>query len=85
MSNRLKPAEVSTIRLLWERGWSRRRIVCELGLDRGTVRKYVQDWLSAASADPPEGCSPEPATEHLEVAAAKPATGCNFCRVKTNH
>lgn len=74
MSNRLKPVEVSTIRLLWERGWSRRRIARELGLDRGTVRKYVQGWLSAASADPPEGCSPKPATEHLEVAAAKPAS-----------
>lgn len=73
MSNRLKPVEVSTIRLLWERGWSRRRIARELGLDRGTVRKYVQGWLSATSADPPEGCSPKPATEHLEVAAAKPA------------
>ena len=74
MSNRLKPVEVSTIRLLWERGWSRRRIARELGLDRGTVRKYVQGWLSAASADPPEGCSPKPATEHLEVTAAKPAS-----------
>lgn len=71
MSNRLKPVEVNTIRMLWERGWSRRRIARELGLDRGTVRKYVRSW-QVASADPPGCCDPKPAAEQLEL-AAKPA------------
>ena len=39
--NQLKVNQQQTIVALHERGWSKRRIARELGLDRVTVRKYL--------------------------------------------
>jgi len=41
MANWLKVARVHAIRLLHQQGWSNRRIARELGIDRGTVNRYV--------------------------------------------
>jgi transposase-like protein len=40
--NQLKVNEQQAIVALAARGWSRRRIARELGIDRGTVRKYLE-------------------------------------------
>ena len=48
MTNRLKMAKINAIRTLHEQGWSGRRISRELGVDRETVRRYVQ----AADSNP---------------------------------
>jgi transposase len=42
MANHLKLAMVNTITTLKQNGWSIRRIARELGIDRGTVRRYVR-------------------------------------------
>lgn len=42
MANRLKMAEVQAIQGLLFRGWSRRRIARELGIDRETVARYAR-------------------------------------------
>ena len=39
--NQLKVKDQQTIRALYDRGWSKRRIARELGLDRLTVRRYL--------------------------------------------
>ena len=49
MANQLKMAQVHSILTLYERGWSFRRIGRELGIHRGTARRYVQ--LAEAGAD----------------------------------
>lgn len=41
MANRLKMATVDSILTLHERGWSRRRIAAELGVDRETVSRHI--------------------------------------------
>ena len=41
MANRIKMAAEQAIVLLWQRGWSYRRIARELGLHRETVRQHV--------------------------------------------
>ncbi len=66
MANTLKMAEVYAIYALLERGWSRRRIARELGVDRGTVTRYARLAAAAAGGAPPGaplGCGPpKPAT-----------------------
>lgn len=42
MSNELKMATLQSIRSLHEKRWSQRRIARELGIDRGTVSRYLQ-------------------------------------------
>ncbi|MBK8915394.1 MAG: helix-turn-helix domain-containing protein [Phycisphaerales bacterium] len=42
MANRLKMAKVHSIQTLHAAGWSQRRIARVLGVDRGTVARYVQ-------------------------------------------
>lgn len=60
MANRLKMAEVQFIQVLRSRGWSRRRIARELGIDRETVGRYIR-LAEAASipANPPPGSEDE--------------------------
>src|SRR5262249_37450446 len=62
MANRLRMAEVQAILSLFGRGWSRRRIARELGVDPETVNRYVRaHQAQAASQGRPEGCGPSPA------------------------
>jgi hypothetical protein len=60
----LKVNQQQSIIALHEQGWSRRRIARELGLDRGTVGKYLV--VNSKSATNPQTGSGE--------AASKPAT-----------
>jgi transposase len=55
MSNVLKVSLQATIQSLHERGWSRRRIAHELGIDRETVGRYLQLAKPAISTSGVEG------------------------------
>jgi transposase len=60
----LKVNQQQSIIALYERGWSRRRIARELGLDRGTVGKYLAGKSNPATPQTGSGeaSSPKPAT-----------------------
>jgi biotin operon repressor len=49
MANRLKMAMMQALVALILRGWSQRRIARELGIDRETVARYVQQLRLADS------------------------------------
>jgi len=51
MANQLKLAMVNTITTLKQHGWSIRRIARDMGIDRGTVRRYVR--LEQSHPKPP--------------------------------
>jgi transposase len=75
--NQLKVNEQQTIVTLHERGWSKRKIARELGVDRVTVRKYIAA-APAKSPTPQTGScgvegskSPPPQTGSIEGADAK--------------
>jgi len=73
MANHLKLAMVNTITTLKKNGWSIRRIARELGIDRGTVRRYIRqehlhskpptkaptgsDEISKSPTNAPLGCT----------------------------
>ena len=42
MANVLTMAKIQSIQQLHALGWSQRRIAVELGIDRGTVARYLQ-------------------------------------------
>jgi IS30 family transposase len=75
----LKVNQQQSIIALHQQGWSRRRIARELGLDRGTVRKYLagKSKSSTPQAGSGETSSPKPATNPQtgseEANSAKPA------------
>ena len=50
MANQLKVAKVLSIKSLHEQGWSQRRIARELGIDRGTVARYIREQPKPAKA-----------------------------------
>jgi transposase len=60
MSNQLKMADIQCILTLRERGWSRRRIARELGIDRQTVGRHLR--LSVSTACDGGVVQPKPAT-----------------------
>src|SRR2546428_11786327 len=60
----LKVNQQQSIIALHEQGWSRRRIARELGLDRGTVGKYLAGKSKPAT----------PQTGSEEAGPSKPAT-----------
>lgn len=64
MANLLRMAIIESILSLSAQGWSQRRIARELGIDRGTVGKYLKQRLSEAKpANLPTGSDvPKPAT-----------------------
>jgi hypothetical protein len=64
MANELKMAIVESIFQLRSLRWSARRIARELGIDRGTVRKYLRR----------SGSAPKPAIPPAGSAGSKPAT-----------
>ena len=63
MANLLKMANVQSILLLHAQGWAQRRIARELGIDRETVRKYLQHQL----------CQVKPANAPTGSEDSKPA------------
>ncbi|HZR18565.1 MAG TPA: NB-ARC domain-containing protein [Verrucomicrobiae bacterium] len=78
--NQIKVNQQQTIVALRERGWSKRRIARELGLDRKTVRRY---WGTAAPAKSPanpqtgsEAKSPTPQTGFLTAGGTGPESLC---------
>ncbi len=83
--NQLEVNQQQNILSLHRRGWSRRKIARELGLDRGTVRKYVDGAVPAKPATQAQTGSAGlgrskpamPRTGSIEVADSKPATQVN--------
>ena len=56
MANVLRMALIESILSLHAQHWSQRRIACELGVDRETVRKYLRERLCRAKpANAPTG------------------------------
>lgn len=49
MANLIKVAITHSIQTLYSRGWSKRRIARELGLDRETVARYIRIGLERES------------------------------------
>lgn len=77
MANVLKMAMIESILSLHAANWSQRQIARELGIDRGTVRKYLQQRLSESKpANVPTGSdSSKPATlADVPGPLTKPAT-----------
>jgi transposase len=61
MANLLKMAISETIRTLYRRGWSQRRIAAELGVNRETVARHIrQDELPPKPAKAPLGSGASP-------------------------
>src|SRR5580704_14149669 len=59
MPNLLKAAMLDTIQSLHQRGWSRRRIARELGIDRETVARHLgQVQAGSKPAIAPPGSAP---------------------------
>ena len=60
MANVLKMADIQSIPDLHSLRWSNRRIARELGIDRGTVRRYLSRHLRPPNAAiPPAGSEGE--------------------------
>ena len=55
MANQLKMAMVNAITALKQHGWSMRHIARDLGIDRGTVRRYVELEDSKPASKAPTG------------------------------
>jgi transposase len=72
MANQIKMATTESIITLYERGWSRRRIARELGLDRETVGRHIRLRMAPPPkpAIPPAGIS-----ESVEAKPAIPPAG----------
>ena len=60
MANRLKMAITTSIRTLYQRGWSQRKIARDLGISRTTVRRYLggRGLHSNCTTNPPTGSGP---------------------------
>lgn len=73
MANELKMAIIQAIQRLHALRWSNRRIARELGIDRGTVGRYVRSIQSDSNAAiPPAGC-PAPKAATFPGVPAPPA------------
>ena len=53
MSNVLKVSHQEAIRSLHQKGWSQRRIARELGINRRTVRRYIEEEAKCTSISTP--------------------------------
>lgn len=93
MANRLKMAMVHSIQTLLERGWSRRRIARELGVDRETVGRYARP-VSIGAPPGSAGTGFDPAAPEGPSKPARAPPGSAFdptsiCdasqRLKTSH
>jgi transposase len=75
MANHLKMAIVESIVTLYERGWSKRQIARELGLDRETVARHLRLAGESKPANAPIGLSEaaaesKPASAHIVAQTA---------------
>ena len=73
MANRLKMATINAIQCLLERGWSRRRIARELGVDRETVARYARSERRGESKPAISTAGPSPAGG-LRPAGGRPSS-----------
>ena len=64
MANRLKMNMVQAVVALFEQNWSQRRIAGELGIDRGTVSRYLKRWQNSKPAIVHTGSEAKPADVH---------------------
>ena len=72
MSNVLKVSEQETIRGLYERGWSLRRIAGELGLNRRTVSRYAAKCTRQVTTGSGAKCTGEVTAGSGDGEAGKP-------------
>ena len=72
--NQLKVKDQQSIVALYERGWSKRRIARELGIDRLTVRRYLA--AAAKSPTPQTGSSGEGGAKSPGVQIGSGASLC---------
>jgi Homeodomain-like domain len=88
MANQLRMAVVETIISLRRRGWSRRRIAEELGIDRETVARHLgeaQNESKPASAPPGSdrpAAESKPASNPLAYGGGKIAFSERFGQAK---
>ena len=77
MSNVLKVSKQETIRSLYEKGWSQRRIAEELGLNRRTVGRHAAKCTRQVTpgSEGDSKCTGEVTPGSPEVVAVKKATG----------
>ena len=57
MANQLKMATVQSILSLHEKGWTQQKIAQALGIDRGTVSRYLHRAAESAQHDSSPPCS----------------------------
>ena len=72
MANQLKVAKVLSIQALHAQGWSQRRIARELGINRETVARHLQEVSQPASAPTGSGVD----GRFSKPATAPPGSGC---------
>lgn len=68
MANRLRMALIETIITLRRRGWSRRRIARELGVDRETVTRHLRGAVESNATIAPSGSEPIEAESNATTA-----------------
>jgi len=73
MSNVLKVSEQETIRSLFEKGWSLRRIAGELGLNRRTVSRYAAKCTREVTPGAEAKCTGEVSSDSVGGEAGKEA------------
>src|SRR5579864_2866893 len=72
--NQLKVKDQQAIMVLYEQGWSKRKIARELGLDRVTVRRYI---AAAKSPTPQTGSAEDGAAKSSGVQTG--SASCSLC------
>jgi len=81
--NRLKVNLQQSIRTLAERGWSRRRIARELGVDRGTVRRCLKAAISKAAISTPGSTQDFSSNAAISTAGSEGPEGAKAATIST--
>ncbi len=75
MSNELKMEKINSLKILYQRGWSKRRIAKELGIHRETVSRHL------SLSDPPKPAKVTTGSQgSLKPKPAKVTTGSSQAR-----